>query len=1243
MQKFWGIGARVVAVLAAITPAVGQVRYPDLRVIVPTDRFVIAQTQTGREFRYTHDTFNGGAAPLAIQPFYNSASGNYQGRQYLYTLNGSTWSIAQTIPVAGAFVFHAAHGHFHFPLTAFGLYAVAAGGGIGAPVAISPKNGFCIVDSFIYDSTLPNAGAFGNWGSCSDPTSFRGLSIGAVDEYDLSDPGQSIPINGLPDGTYWFRAMADPYNYLAESDETNNETDVKINIAGNTVQVLQTVVPVSPPLPTVAITSPSNGASLSGIVNLVASTSSGTGVQFLVDGQPLGQDVSPAGNTSWDTTGVPNGTHWLAAQTTDSNGRTNTSAVTSVTVANGTPPGNPGLLRIDSSISFDGHGTVSVPVTTTTANTVLIAFVAAGGPTTPVQAANVNGAGLAWTLIRRSNAQNGTAEIWAANSTNILSGATITSTLANATFDQSLTVVVFTGALGVGASAANSGSGGPPQVSLISTQPGSWTFGVGNDWDAATTRVTGQTMLHQWTDTSAADTFWVQSQPSPVATAGTTVTISDIGPTLDRWNLVAVEVLPVGPPPPDVTPPTVQLTNPVAGSTVAGTITIAATATDNQSALSITFYLDNAPLGAAVTTPPYTISWNTKLTTDGTHVLTANAVDAAGNIGVATSVSVTVDNSHPPNLIGKEVTVFTDGQGTMTTPPISTSTAGTLLVAFVAYDGPANSLQSAAVSGAGLTWSLVQRSNIQPGTAEIWAARVTGTLSNVTVTAQPVLGGSYHGSLTVTAFTNAAGTGIVGRASAPTGPPDIYLPGIEAGNWVFAVGNDWDRAVARTPVGGQVLVQQRVDTQVGDTFWVQSTAMPSAADGIVTIHDDTPTNDQWNYAAVEIVATRTTATWAISGTITPLPGGSGVTVTLNTTPTRTITTDTSGAYSFTGLANGSYTVTPSKTGFTFSPESQAPTINNGNAAGINFTANAVPTWAISGTITPLPGGSGVTVTLNTTPTRTITTDSSGAYSFTGLANGSYTVTPSETGFTFSPINRSVTVNNGNIGGVNFTATSSPPPTSISIDATVWGDGSTAKPTISTAAFSTISGNELLLAFIATDYVSGSNTVVTSVTGAGLTWVLVVRTNGRPGTAEIWRAFAPSALNNVTVTASLSQSVSSSMTVMSFRGINTSGTNGSGAIGAIGRGSGVSGAPAATLVTTRNNSWVLGVGNDYDRPIARTVGSGQTLVHQYMPPVGDTYWVQMRTSPTPVSGTSVTINDTAPTGDQYNLSICEIVQ
>jgi hypothetical protein len=199
---------------------------------------------------------------------------------------------------------------------------------------------------------------------------------------------------------------------------------------------------------------------------------------------------------------------------------------------------------------------------------------------------------------------------------------------------------------------------------------------------------------------------------------------------------------------------------------------------------------------------------------------------------------------------------------------------------------------------------------------------------------------------------------------------------------------------------------------------------------------------------------------------------------------------------------------------------------------------------------------------------------------------------------------------------------------ITIDQTKSTDRSSAATSITSPSFSTTSANELLLAFISSDAKSAGITV-TRVTGANLTWAFITRTNAQLGTAEVWRAFAPTTLSAATVTATLSQSVVSSITVMSFAGADASGINGSGAIGMVGTGNGNPAAPTATLLTTRSGSMVLGVGNDWDNAIGRrTVGTGQTLVHQDLAPVGDTYWVQMQSSPIPLSGTSVTINDTS---------------
>ena len=213
---------------------------------------------------------------------------------------------------------------------------------------------------------------------------------------------------------------------------------------------------------------------------------------------------------------------------------------------------------------------------------------------------------------------------------------------------------------------------------------------------------------------------------------------------------------------------------------------------------------------------------------------------------------------------------------------------------------------------------------------------------------------------------------------------------------------------------------------------------------------------------------------------------------------------------------------------------------------------------------------------------------------------------------------------------------------ISTDAQVSSDGSSASTTIQSPSFSTSAGNELLLAFITTDYLTGTNTTVTNVTGGGLTWALVVRANGQSGDSEIWRTFATSPISGATVTATLSQSAVSSITVRSFEGVNTSGTNGSGAIGATASKSATASAPSASVTTTQNYSWVFGVGNDFDNATPRTPGPGQSLVHQKLTAAGDTYWVQMQNSPTYTAGTSVPINDTAPTTDRWNLAVVEIV-
>jgi len=85
-----------------------------------------------------------------------------------------------------------------------------------------------------------------------------------------------------------------------------------------------------------------------------------------------------------------------------------------------------------------------------------------------------------------------------------------------------------------------------------------------------------------------------------------------------------------------------------------------------------------------------------------------------------------------------------------------------------------------------------------------------------------------------------------------------------------------------------------------------------------------------------------TLTYAISGQITLNNRGlSGVTVTLSGTQFARTITDSSGDYSLSGLQNGTYTITPSKPGYTFNPPNRSVTISNSDVLGQDFIAALV--------------------------------------------------------------------------------------------------------------------------------------------------------------------------------------------------------------------------------------------------------------------------------------------------------------
>ncbi len=98
----------------------------------------------------------------------------------------------------------------------------------------------------------------------------------------------------------------------------------------------------------------------------------------------------------------------------------------------------------------------------------------------------------------------------------------------------------------------------------------------------------------------------------------------------------------------DTTPPTVSVTSPTNGSTVCGSINVAASASDNVGVVGVQFKVGGTNFGAEDTSAPYSIPLDTTTIPNGTHSLSAAARDAAGNQTTSAILMATFNNPCTP-------------------------------------------------------------------------------------------------------------------------------------------------------------------------------------------------------------------------------------------------------------------------------------------------------------------------------------------------------------------------------------------------------------------------------------------------------------------------------------------------------------------------------------------------------------------------------------------------------------------
>lgn len=204
-----------------------------------------------------------------------------------------------------------------------------------------------------------------------------------------------------------------------------------------------------------------------------------------------------------------------------------------------------------------------------------------------------------------------------------------------------------------------------------------------------------------------------------------------------------------------------------------------------------------------------------------------------------------------------------------------------------------------------------------------------------------------------------------------------------------------------------------------------------------------------------------------------------------------------------------------------------------------------------------------------------------------------------------------------------------------------GSIATSAPNVVANIVQTNVPNVTLLAWIT---INKEAATVSSIAATGLTWTLVSRANAATGSVELWRAFSAAPLAATTATITFSASiVSANFMIVGFINADFSGSNGSAAIGAVANATFTTAVPTVSLSTTRNNSWVWAVTQSSTTTTTAVAGSAQTIMRTQTDATNTTQSIMWRqTARTAVTGTSVTMNLTAPSTGTGNVLAVEIL-
>ncbi len=135
------------------------------------------------------------------------------------------------------------------------------------------------------------------------------------------------------------------------------------------------------------------------------------------------------------------------------------------------------------------------------------------------------------------------------------------------------------------------------------------------------------------------------------------------------------------------------------------------------------------------------------------------------------------------------------------------------------------------------------------------------------------------------------------------------------------------------------------------------------------------------------------------------------------------TSDSSGSFIFTGLTNGTYTVSPTPVaGYTFSPTQETVTLYGNCAINQNFTAEAIPLYTISGEISGIPGARVNYYLTSSEGTISGETWYTTYYVTQSIPQGIYSLSVEVTDYIITPETQVITIDASNVTAEPFMAT-----------------------------------------------------------------------------------------------------------------------------------------------------------------------------------------------------------------------------